>query len=205
MTLDPPHPSLTDADLMAGIAVGDKGAFGELYRRRRGDVYRFALRVTGSPPLAEDVAQDVFLAVMRDAARYQPGRSAVVVWLCGIARNCARRRLDRERTFQPLAAVVEREEAQPAERPDPLAGLTRAEGIARLRRTLLALPLPYREVIVLCDLQELSYAEAAEAIGCRVGTVRSRLHRGRELLAAKMLTGREQDRPAPVTGTRCTA
>ena len=70
-----------------------------------------------------------------------------------------------------------------------------------MRRAVLTLPLRYREVVVLCDLQELSYAEAADALACAVGTVRSRLHRGRQLLAAK-LSAREaavSSREAPVT------
>jgi RNA polymerase sigma-70 factor (ECF subfamily) len=69
---------------------------------------------------------------------------------------------------------------------DPLEDLTRAEAVASLRKAILTLPLRYREAVVLCDLQELSYAGAAEALGCAVGTVRSRLHRGRALLASKL-------------------
>ncbi len=69
---------------------------------------------------------------------------------------------------------------------NPLADLTRAEGLEALRRAVLSLPLGYREAVVACDLQELTYAEAAEALGCAVGTVRSRLFRGRALLASKL-------------------
>jgi RNA polymerase sigma-70 factor (ECF subfamily) len=74
--------------------------------------------------------------------------------------------------------------------------MTRAEGIARVRRAVLSLPVRYREVIVLCELQELTYAEAAQALGCAIGTVRSRLHRARALLAGKLS---EQDEPRGVT------
>ena len=205
MTLLPPQQPETDAVLVGQIAGGDAGAFGELYRRRRGDVFRFALHMTGSRAVAEDVAQDVFLAVMRCAARYVPSRSVVAAWLCGIARNCVRQRLDRDRPFVPLASVADGEGVGPAVQPDPLGDLARAEGIEKLRRVVLALPLQYREAVVLCDLQELSYADAAAAMRCRVGTVRSRLHRGRELLAAKLGAERRQDRPATVKGARCTA
>jgi RNA polymerase sigma-70 factor, ECF subfamily len=121
----------------------------------------------------------VFLAVMRDAGRYVPGRSSVAAWLCGITRNHPRRRFERERRTEPLDDP-ERDRAEIAA-PDPgaLDELTRAEGIETLRRAVLALPLQYREAVVLCDLQELSYADAALAIGCALGTVRSRRHRGR--------------------------
>jgi len=157
--------------------------------------------MTGAPAAADDVTQDVFMVVMRTATRYEAGRSGVAAWLCGIARNCARQRLGRERPFQPLDDLDEGA-IEDVEGPvDPLADLTRAEGIARVRRAVLSLPLRYREVVVLCDLQELSYAEAAEALACAVGTVRSRLHRGRQLLATKLsaLEG-ETSREAPATG-----
>jgi RNA polymerase sigma-70 factor (ECF subfamily) len=80
-----------DEDLIARIACGDRDAFALLYRRCRPDVYRFALHMCGSRALAEDVVQDVFVAVIEDASRYQPGRSGVLPWLLGIARNHVRR------------------------------------------------------------------------------------------------------------------
>ncbi len=205
MTQIPPRPSLTDAELMSRIAGGDAGAFGELYRRRRGDVFRFALHMTGSRALAEDVAQDAFLAVMRSAARYEPSRSAVAIWLCGIARNCVRQRLDRDRPFQPLASLSDGPGAEPAFQPDPLGDLARAQRLESLKRVMLTLPPKYREAVVLCDLQELTYSEAAAAMRCRIGTVRSRLHRGREMLAARLGAERRQHQPAVVDGARCIA
>jgi RNA polymerase sigma-70 factor (ECF subfamily) len=171
----------SDEELIAAVAAGDREAFGTLYRRRRADVYRFALHMTGVPPAAEDVAQEVFLTVIQDASRYEPGRAAVVAWLLGIARNHARRRLS-ERRFEPLP--------EPGREPgllvDPAETVARSRHVAELRRALGSLPVPYREAVVLCDLQELSYQDAAAAAGCAIGTVRSRLHRGRRLLASKL-------------------
>jgi RNA polymerase sigma-70 factor (ECF subfamily) len=69
---------------------------------------------------------------------------------------------------------------------DPLAALTQREGIEALRRAVQALPRRYREVVVLCDLEEVDYADAAVALGCPIGTVRSRLHRARGLLLDKL-------------------
>ena len=69
----------------------------------------------------------------------------------------------------------------------PSAELTRSERVAMLRRAVIALPVRYREVVVLCDLEELTYAEAADALGCAIGTVRSRLHRARSMLAARLV------------------
>jgi RNA polymerase sigma-70 factor (ECF subfamily) len=168
----------SDEDLIAAVTAGSMEAFAELYRRRRPDVYRFALHMTGSPSAAEDVAQDVFLAVMREAARYTPGRSGVVPWLLGIARNHALRRIT-ERRHEPLPEPGR----EPGAAADPAEGIAREQSLATLRAALVGLPVVYREAVALCDLQELSYQEAAEAAGCAIGTIRSRLHRGRALLA----------------------
>ena len=73
----------SDDELMAGIAAGDRAAFASLYRRRWPDVYRFAVHMTGAPAVAEDVAQDVFMAVIEDGHRYKAGRSGVLAWLLG--------------------------------------------------------------------------------------------------------------------------
>lgn len=185
-----------DDQLLGRIATGDAEAFTLLFRRRQGDVYRFALHMTASPAIADDVTQETFLAVMRDAGRFEVGRAAVVAWLCGIARNHVRRRLERDRPLQPLDLGADDLEldARLATDDDPLGDLTRAERIKALREAVLTLPVRYREALVLCDLQELSYADAAAAIGCAVGTVRSRLHRGRALLARKLAVPAEQPR-----------
>jgi RNA polymerase sigma-70 factor, ECF subfamily len=195
-----------DEQLLPRIAAGDTHAFTLLFRRRQAAVYRFALHMAGAASVAEDVTQDVFIEVMRFAARYEPGRSNVISWLYGIARNCARRRLERDRQLEPLADHDEGKDGIPlAVYPDPLADLTREESIARLREAVLSLPFRYREAVVLCDLQELSYAEAADALGCAVGTVRSRLHRGRALLGAKLAEDRTWKTPAKLPGARSIA
>ena len=126
------------------------------------------------------------MAVMRDAGRFEPDRGAVTSWLCGIAKNHLRQRMARDRRLESLAHDEElaTEAAGPAA--DALGELIRLEQVESLRRAVLSLPLRYREVVVLCDLQELSYQDAADALSCAVGTVRSRLHRGRALLAAKL-------------------
>jgi RNA polymerase sigma-70 factor, ECF subfamily len=197
-------PHATDDELMAGIVRGDAEAFSEVFRRRQRDVFRFALHMTGGSAAAEDVTQDVFLTLMRDAARYEAGRSGLTAWLLGIARNCARRRLQAERDHVPLQDGAE-EEALPCVQVDPVGDLTRAEAIERLRRAVLTLPLRYREVIVLCDLQELSYEDAADVAGCAVGTIRSRLHRGRALLAAKLARTADSSTVVPIKTARCCA
>jgi len=185
MTVEPPDGALDEA-LMSRIAAGDQDAFTELFRRRRNEVYRVALFMTGGAAVAEDIAQDVFLAVMRDAGRYEAGRSTVTAWLCGIARNHARRRLAQDGRIVRLADGDEPCHREPAVQRDLVAEIAAAQHVEALRRAILKLPVRYREVVVLCDLQELSYADAATALDCAVGTVRSRLHRARALLTAKM-------------------
>lgn len=176
---------VSDEVLLGRIASGDADALAELFRRRQRGIYRFVLHLTGSASLADDVTQDVFVAVIRDAARFDQGRAAVAAWLCGIARNFVRRRLSIEKGASPLDADDDAT-VGPVITPDPIADLTTAERIESLRRAVLSLPLRYREAVVLCDLQEMAYADAAAALECPVGTVRSRLNRGRALLAAKM-------------------
>ncbi len=181
-----PFEPTSDDVLLARIAMGGADALAALFRRRQGDVYRFALHMSGAVAVAEDVTQDVFLIVMRDARRYEPGRSTVAAWLCGIARNCVRQRLERDGKWESLDEETGGEEAQGRVHPDPLGELALSERVAMLRRAVLALPVRYREVVVLCDLEELTYAEVADALGCAIGTVRSRLHRARTMLAARL-------------------
>ena len=177
----------SDEELVARIAAGESASLGELFRRRQRNIYRFALHLTGSPSLADDVTQDVFVAVIRDAGKFEPARATAIAWLCGMARNFVRRRLSTDRALASIDGDDEGLQAViPAVHPDPLGDLTHAEALESLQRAILSLPLRYREAVVLCDLQELPYADAADALSCPIGTVRSRLSRGRALLAAKM-------------------
>lgn len=176
-----------DGELLQLIAHGSEGAFLGFYRRHQGAVYRFALQMSGKAEIAEEVTQDVFMLVMRSAGKYDAGRGSVAAYLYGVARNFVLRRLQQERPYVTELDDPESDYAAvPAGDPDVLAELTRNERIESLRKAVLALPPAYREVVVLCDLHELDYAEAAAALACAVGTVRSRLHRARALLSEKM-------------------
>jgi RNA polymerase sigma-70 factor (ECF subfamily) len=205
MSHQPLPDSVSDDDVLERIAAGDAAAFTTLFRRRQADVYRVALLMTGVPATAEDVTQDVFLAVMRDAARYEQGRSTVTAWLCGIARNHARRRLEREGRMVPFPDETEEGRPGAVAQQDPLGDLANAQQLDALRRAVLSLPLHYREVVVLCDLQELSYQEAALSLDCAVGTVRSRLHRARALLTAKLRVSQVPAAAAAKSISRCLA
>lgn len=194
------HPPSNDAELLRRMLAGDGGAFEELYQRWQSPVYRFVLRMSGSEPMAEDVTQEVFLTLMREGGQYS-GRGSFAAYLFAIARHRTWRRLERERWFVrlDLEEQAESQEALAIDRliapEDPFADLTRDETVETVRRAVLALPAHYREVVLLCYLHELSYAEAAEVIGCELGTVRSRLHRARAQLAEKLNTMKDADAP----------
>ena len=168
---------------MRRTAAGDRDAFAALYRRHHAAVFRFARLMTGSGVVAEDIVQEVFLVIMRNAARYDDSRSALSTYLYGVARHQTRRRLARDRRFVGLEEWADRRSAGGS---GIAAELERRDDLQRLRCAILSLPSRYREVVVLCDLHDLSYADAAATIGCALGTVRSRLHRARQLLGEKM-------------------
>jgi RNA polymerase sigma-70 factor (ECF subfamily) len=171
---------LTDAALLDQILTGTEDAFTALYRRRQGGVYRFALQMSGNPALAEDVTQETFLALLLHGKRYDEARGTVASFLYGIARNLLLRRLDQR-------SGVELEMTEECAGPeDLLEDLTRRESIEQVRQAVLSLPLVFREVIILCDLQDSSYEDTAAALDCPIGTVRSRLSRGRAMLARKL-------------------
>jgi len=175
-----------DAELLSLALGGDADAFGALYDRWSGVVYRFAWRLSGEQSLAEDVTHDLFMTLMRDGRQYE-GRGKFSSYLISMTRRLVLHRLKRDRRFRPLDPEDEDFEQLPVDpTADPLQDLSRAEATARVRQAILALPLHYREVVLLCYLHELSYAEAAEVIGCAIGTVCSRLSRARQLLAKRL-------------------
>ncbi len=181
------QPTETDDELLSRLRRGDEAAFVTLYRRRQGAIYRFAMHMSGSATAAEDITQEVFLALLRQECGFDPERGTLSGYLFGIARKLVLRNLERRRADVPIESESD-EAASPelAVIDDPLVDLTRREGMEALRRAVMALPRRYREVVLLCDLEELDYADAAVVLQCPIGTVRSRLHRARALLFEKL-------------------
>lgn len=179
-------PSHSDDDLLRLISKGHEAAFVAFYRKYQGGVYRFALQMSGKTEIAEEVTQDVFMTVMGVAKQYDPERGSAAAYLYGITRNFVLRCLERERPYVSALDELENEHNAIAGVHDPVGELVRNERIESLRKAVLALPPAYREVVVLCDLNEMNYADAAGALGCAIGTIRSRLHRARALLMEKM-------------------
>jgi RNA polymerase sigma-70 factor (ECF subfamily) len=175
---DEPRPEdPSDAELLERISAGAEDAFIALYARRRHDVFRFAYALARSVSVAQDVTQDVFLNVLEHAARYDVRKGTVRAWLYGCARNIA---VDRLRTDGRSAREAAREQEDACKGEDEV---FRDQQVRRLHAEIMQLPFEYREALVLCELVELSYAETAAVLGCPIGTVRSRLHRARALLA----------------------
>jgi RNA polymerase sigma-70 factor, ECF subfamily len=171
--------SESDEKLLGRMLEGDEDAFTTLYRRRQGPVYRFALHMTGSAAIAEDVTQEVFLVLLENGRRFDGSRGPLLSFLYGIARNRVLRRIEKERAAEPVVGDYAGNE-------DLLDDLTRRETVEQVRCAVLSLPAAYREAVVLCDLENTSYEDAAAALECPVGTVRSRLSRGRTMLAQKL-------------------
>ncbi len=162
--------------------------FQELLRRYGDRAYNVAYRLTGNPAEASDLVQEAFLRAFKSHHRFDPARS-FEAWLHQILRHIyfdLLKRRDRQRTVS-LNSTPSGENgcwedilANPEE--SPLERAVRQESETLLQKSLLALPVHYRTAVTLCDIEELSYEEIGEIMDCPVGTVRSRIHEGRELL-----------------------
>jgi RNA polymerase sigma-70 factor (ECF subfamily) len=188
-----------DADLVSRLRRGDAAAARELYQRHGTALLRFGLAMSNCRQTAEDIVHDTFVEILKHPVRFDPTRGSVIAYLFGIARH----RMSRvARVSLRDAGVRVHEPGKAEEGFDAGTGLPevalqdesedagtkvdRFRDIERVRAAVLELPRAHREVVVLCDLEELSYATAAEILGCPIGTVRSRLSRARALLAARL-------------------
>jgi RNA polymerase sigma-70 factor, ECF subfamily len=186
----------SESDLLRRAEAGEEDAFRALYRQFQGPIYRFALHMAGSTAIAEDVTQEVFMTLIEKKSRFDASRGSLRSYLLGTARNLLLRRFERDQKFVALPGAESPNGGAPghhAEPSVPPADLVRSESIERVRQAVLSLPAEYRETVVLCELQEFSYEQAAEILTCPIGTIRSRLHRARILLAEKL---REIAQPA---------
>ena len=170
--------------------AGDEAAFTALYRRHRATVYRFVWLLTGSAAQAADITQDVFIELLNGSSGYDAARGSLAAYLCGVARFRTYRTIDtRMQSVEDLAAFAEAHEdsdapALPEDR------LERRRCLDTLYDAIRRLPPVFRDVLILVELQEMSYADAASVVGIELGTVRSRLSRAKakltELLNSKM-------------------
>jgi RNA polymerase sigma-70 factor (ECF subfamily) len=189
----------SEAQLVDRLKQRDESAFLELYDRHRRSVYWFLVHMTGSVAVAEDLTQGVFVAILEKIdsgtiGQFDSGKGALEGYLLGVARNLARE--ERRKTYRlaSLESIFETPEwerflvkfCRENQMQDAETVLAARTDLKLLYRAILDLPHPYRETIVLCGLQEKSYQQAAAILQCSEGTVASRLHRAKALLAAKM-------------------
>jgi RNA polymerase sigma-70 factor (ECF subfamily) len=169
----------SDRDLMRRFRAGDRDAFTAIYRTHSGPIHRFALRMIADPAKAAEITQDVFVWLIHHPDSFDPERGELGAFLTGVARKHLQRRWQQDRRWVPFDDIT-----------PPVAPLPESDDgdeTDRLRGAIAALPAKYREVVVLCDLEERSYEDAAAALDCATGTIRSRLHRARSLLSRKLL------------------
>jgi RNA polymerase sigma-70 factor (ECF subfamily) len=186
-----------DDVLLRYAAKGDENAFTLLYRRHQASLYRYALRMTGNAWAAEEIVQDVFMTLIRQPKKYDVNKGEVGAFLFGITRNRVMKHLDRSPRELSLESQSDSGVSkEPADLLTPAFWAERRERVEQVRDAVLSLPAEFREAVVLCELEELSYEEAAEKSGCPIGTIRSRLHRGRALLLARLELLRDVPRRA---------
>ena len=189
-----------DDVLLRRAGRGDEEAFTILYRRHQAALYRFALRMSGNAWAAEEIVQDVFMTLMRDPKKYDAARGTLGGFLYGVTRNRVLKHLERSPQREvPLEEKNENGTGSGIVLMDASTPAIQAEKRERMEQVwaaVLDLPAEFREAVVLCELEERSYEEAAQMIGCPIGTIRSRLHRGRALLMARLEILRDAPRRA---------
>jgi RNA polymerase sigma-70 factor (ECF subfamily) len=173
--------STPDDELVRAFLHGDREAFGALVERHERRVYNLAFRMLGNAEDARDTSQDVFITCLRKLSGFR-GASSFTTWLHRITVNACYDGL-RKRGREELVGDDE------GSFPEPPAHSDLAEEAALtvdIQRALLRVPEDFRAVLVMHDVQGIPYEEIAEALGAPVGTVKSRLHRGRVALARAM-------------------
>lgn len=181
---------MDDVELLERARQGDEAAFSQLFERYQRAIYRYAIYMAGREA-GDDIVQETFMAVLQQRGRRDRPRGAVIAYLIGIARHRVLKRIASEHE-ETLAQDLDEHAVPPASpaHSTVLDDLTRAEAVQKVRAAVESLPSAYREVVVLCELEEMDYAAVAEVMQCPIGTVRSRLHRARALLAAKLAANR---------------
>lgn len=174
-----------DAALLTRASRGDEAAFSELFARYQRQIYHYAERVCGCAS-GDDIVQETFLAVLRPSGKFDPAKGTVPGYLFGIARHHVIKRLARQGATLSEPPEVAAETIAAHE--SPFETFARDRMIGVVRHAVQSLPPAYREVVALCDLEEMDYATVAHVIQCPIGTVRSRLHRARALLLRKLTT-----------------
>jgi RNA polymerase sigma-70 factor (ECF subfamily) len=174
-----------ETDLMGRLTAGDRQALDLIYRAEAGEVYRFALGMSGNPAWAADAVQDAFVHLAERPQGYDRTQGPLRAYLCGIARH---KLLARWREASGIVATPDDEpgEDEGLHMPhthSPEADIARSQDTQALWHAIARLPWVFREAVVLVDIQERTYTEAAQIAGVEINTLRTRLHRARKRLA----------------------
>ncbi|MGZ3438646.1 MAG: sigma-70 family RNA polymerase sigma factor [Polyangia bacterium] len=192
----PPIPAHELAGLVERAREGDVVAFEKLIGKYQQKVYTFAFAFTGSPDVAQDLAQDALVKVYKSLGSFR-FQSAFSTWLYSIVKNTyldsIKSRAGRERALED--PLTEREVSELHEAASAEERLLAKESRRALLRALRDVPTAYRTVVALSDVQGLGYEEIAGALGVPVGTVKSRLKRGRDALKDALFRQRRQEEP----------
>jgi RNA polymerase sigma-70 factor, ECF subfamily len=180
---DPDPPRAPDEELVAAYLAGETEAFGTLIQRHERRVYNLALRMMGREEDARDAVQDAFLTAMRRLSTFR-GDAQFTTWMHRVTVNACYDLL-RKRRRAPLLDAP-REEGMPEREPVAPDLSDSVDLSLDVRRALLEVPPDYRAAMILHDVQDLPYEEVAAILGVPIGTVRSRIHRGRVALARAM-------------------
>ena len=175
-----------DEEIMTRLAAGDPAALRELYERHGRALLRFSAAMCRSRQSAEDLVHDTFVALLRGPSLFDPAQGSVFGYLCGVLRHRISRHYRQQKRWVALDSSDETPVTLDRESPGPADEIARSQVTAAFRRALLELPLQHREIIALCDLEELPYQTVAGILDCPIGTVRSRLHRARALLTLRL-------------------
>lgn len=178
-------PATTDDELLRRMRAGDASAFAALYRRHQGPLFRYALLRCGSPDTAADTVQEAFMGLLNGRLAYDPLRGALPNFLFGVARLLILKHEAPRLRETPLPEPGEDEDLDTPcdDAAGPLARVLANEAAEQVRRALARLAPHYRDAVILYELQGLSYLEIATICDVDIGTVRSRLARGRAALA----------------------
>ena len=178
---------ITDSELVKGCLAGDHGAWEGIVRQHHQRIYNLAYRFTGKFDEAEDLTQEIFLKVYRTLTTYRSESGSLVTWMVRVGRNHI---IDHYRKFKTeksqtdsLEVEYEKAEENPNRFVSPAKALEQRELSERVHRALLRLSDELREAVVLRDLEEFTYEEIADMLTVPVGTVKSRINRGRAELA----------------------
>jgi RNA polymerase sigma-70 factor, ECF subfamily len=182
-----PEPPTDDRELVRQLRRGNERAFEIVYERYQRKIHRFACHMSGNRATADEVTQEVFLQLIHGCEGFDASRGPLAAYLLGIARNLVRRNLGRTRSDVALPEdSAEWLECATAAEEGAFGDLDREEMLECLQKAIRALPEQYRAAVVLCDLEQMSYAEAAEVLACPAGTMASRLNRAHKMLRARM-------------------